>query len=200
MTDKITLTLAEIRAHKPCARGWKTLCESLGGIEEYGKNTPLTFRQIYESNGYNDTLWCLRVVDRKHHHILRHFAVDCAESVKHLTTDKRSLNALVVARKHADGEATDNELTTANNAAFNAAYVAYKVADAASSAADAAYNASNNAVHNAAYGAAYSASFNDADAARKTIRISQMELLFKYCETGERVESKMKKRKGLKNE
>ena len=118
MKDKITTTLAKIRAHSPCVDGYKKLCKNLGA--DYGEDTPVAFRQIYESNGYNDTLWCLRAVEEKYYPLWRHFAVDCAEDVKHLMTDKRSLDALVVARKHADGKATNEELEAARAAAWAA--------------------------------------------------------------------------------
>ena len=121
MTDKVTTTLEQIRDHSPCEDGWKNLYKNLGGFKAYGEDTPLTFKQIYDSNGYDDTLWCLRSVDKKFYPLLRHFAVDCAEQVKHLMTDKRSLNALVVARLHADGKATDEELAAAKAAAWDAA-------------------------------------------------------------------------------
>lgn len=65
MTDIITTTLAQIRRHSPCEDGYKKLCKSLGGVKAYGADTAITFRQIYESNGYDDTLWCLRTVDEK---------------------------------------------------------------------------------------------------------------------------------------
>ena len=50
-----------------------------------------------------------------------------------LLTDQRSINALVVAERHANGEATDKELRDAASAdaAAYAAYAAYASADAA---------------------------------------------------------------------
>ena len=59
---------------------------------------------------------------------LHEFSLYCAESVKHLMTDERSLNALVVKRKWLDGEATDEELSTARSAADDAARSAYATA------------------------------------------------------------------------
>ena len=152
--DKITTTLAQIRAHSPCESGWKKLCKNLGGLREYGEDTTLTFKQIYDSNGYDDTLWCLRSVDEKYYPLWRHFAVDCAEQIKHLMTDERSLNALVVARKHADGKATDAELDAARDAAWAAAR-------------DAAWDAARDAARDAAWDAARAAAWAAAwDAAR----------------------------------
>jgi hypothetical protein len=52
---------------------------------------------------------------------LRLFAVFCARSVQHLITDERSVNAINVAERHANGEATDQELAAAWDAARAAA-------------------------------------------------------------------------------
>ena len=134
MTDAITTTLAAIRAKEPCKDGWTKLISSLGGIKEYGENTPLTFRQIYKSNGHSDMLWCLRALPAEYAPLIRHFAVDCAEQVNHLMTDPRSLNALVVARRHADGLATDEELKAAYAAAYAAAHSAAHAYSAAAQA------------------------------------------------------------------
>ena len=213
--DKITTTLAQIRAHKPCEGGWKKLCKSLGGLRVYGEDTPLTFKQIYDSNGYEDTLWCLRAVDKKYYPVWRHFAIDCAEGVKHLMTDGRSLNALAVARKHADGKATDVELAVAWDAAWAAARAAAGAGvrdtawDAARDAAwagawaaawaavrDAAWDAAWDAARAAAGAAARAAAGAGARAAARAVawaaardaaRDAQIKLLFQFCRTGERV-------------
>lgn len=175
--DKITTTLAKIRAASPCADGYKTLVTSLGGCKSYGMDTPIAFRQIYDSNGYYDTLWCLRTVDEKHLPLWRHFAVDCADQVRHLMTDRRSTDALDVARRYANENATDKELYAARTAARAAARAA-RAPWAAAWAAEAA------AARDAAAGAAEAAA---RDAARDAARAAQMQLLFEYCRTGRRV-------------
>jgi len=159
--DIIYTTLKQIRRNSPCEDGYKKLVKSLGGVGKYGKDTPLTFKQIYESNGYNDTLWCMMAVDEKWYPLWRHFACDCADDVRHLMTDERSKNAIHVARKHADGLATHEEL------------------DAAWAAARAAARAAAGAAAWAAAGAA----------ARDAARAAQMKRLFKYCESGIREQS-----------
>lgn len=116
--DKITFTLKEIRKHSLCESGWEKLNETLGS--DYGDETPITIKQIIDSNGLDDALWCLQTTPEETHYLWRHFAVDCVEQVKHLMTDERSSNALEVARRHADGHATDNELATAEAAARTA--------------------------------------------------------------------------------
>ena len=175
MKDKVYTTLKQIRDHSPCQDGWRKLIKNLGGLKKYGEDTPLTFKQIYQSNGYEDTLWCMHAVDKKYSQLWRHFAVDCAEQVKHLMTDERSLNALKVARLHADGKATDEELTAASDAASDAARAAARAAAWA-----AARAAASDAVWAAARAAARAAA-SDADSD------AQMELLFEYCRTAKRV-------------
>jgi hypothetical protein len=89
---------------------------------------------------------------------LRLFAVWAARQVQHLMTDQRSLDALDVAERHANGEATDAELNAAREAARIAARdaamssagvaawaTAWAVARAAAGAADAAMDAAMDA-------------------------------------------------------
>jgi len=101
--------------------------------------------------------------------------VKCARLVQHLMEDQRSINALDVAEKFANGEATKEELDAAAYAAYAAAAVAtyatdsdsdsaYAAADAAYAAAYAARDDADSAADAAAY-AAYAA----ADARKKTL-------------------------------
>lgn len=122
LQDKVYTTLAKIRAHSPCEDGWKKLYKNLGGLKAYGEDTPLTFRQIYDSNGYEDTLWCLRTTDEKYWPLWRHFAADCAASVPQ--TDQRCIDAIEVAHRYADGLATEEERSAAESAARAAAWLA----------------------------------------------------------------------------
>lgn len=115
-----TTTLARIRAHNPCETGYKKLCKGLGGIRTYGKDTPVTVRQIVEINGLDDALWCLRTMP-EHGARWRLLAERYARRARHLMTDPRSLKALDVAERHARGLATDAELEAAAAAAWAAA-------------------------------------------------------------------------------
>ena len=55
---------------------------------------------------------------------LRLIAVECCRSVQHLMTDERSINAVNVAERYANGEATDEELKAAWAATEAAAWAA----------------------------------------------------------------------------
>jgi hypothetical protein len=117
----IYTTLNRIRAHGPCTEGWATLLRHLGKTQ--ADDEPLALGTILKSNGLDDALWCLRAVDG-HQREMRLYAVWCARQVQHLMTDPRSLAALDVAERHANGEATDEELAAARDAARDAASAA----------------------------------------------------------------------------
>ena len=135
----ITTTLNRIRKHGPCEPGWKKLLTGLGKTQ--ADDEPLPFSRIVEINGMDDALWCCRV-EPDHDREWRLFAVWCARQVQHLMTDPRSLAAIDVAERHANGEATDDELRAAQDAAWvawaaawaadrNAAWDAWAAAEAA---------------------------------------------------------------------
>ena len=111
-------TLNKIRAHSPCASGWSKLLGNLGKTKADDESLAIT--TILESNGVDDALWCLRAVNG-YQREMRLYAVDCARSVQHLATDPRSIAAIDVAERHADGLATDSELGAARGAAWGAA-------------------------------------------------------------------------------
>jgi hypothetical protein len=109
----VKTTLNQIREHSPCQEGWKKLLRALNKTE--ADDEPVSIVQIIDNNGLDDALWCLRTVkgyDRE----IRLYAVWCARQVEHLMTDERSKQALVVAERHANGEATDAELAAAGAA------------------------------------------------------------------------------------
>ena len=152
-------TLNKIRAHTPCVSGWKKLLKNLGKTK--GDDEPLALTTILESNGIDDALWCLRAVDG-HQREIRLFALECARSVQHLMKDKRSLGALNVAERFANGQATQQEL--------DAAWAAAR---------DAAGAAAGAAARDAAMAAAWAAA---KDAARDAARNAQANLFIFMCE------------------
>lgn len=144
-------TLNKIRSHSPCHYGWAKLLKNLGKTKADDEQISIAF--ILESNGLDDALWCLRAVDGFQRE-MRLFAVDCARSVQHLITDNRSIAAIDVAERHADGLASNEELAAAWDAASTAASTAARYA-ASAAARDAEWYAAMDA---ARYAARYAAS------------------------------------------
>ena len=145
----IYTTLNKIRAHSPCADGWAKLLRHLGKTQ--ADDEPVSLLTILDSNGLDDALWCLRAVDG-HQREMRLYAVWCARQVQRLMRDPRSLAALDVAERHANGKATDDELAAARTAAWVAACAA-----AWDAARDAACAAAQDAAGAAAWAAAWAA-------------------------------------------
>ena len=114
----ICTTLNKIRAAGPCTDGWKKLLRHLG--KTCADDEPLPLSVILDSNGLDDCIWTLRCVEG-HDREIRLFAVRCARRVQPLMTDPRSIAALNVAERYANGEATDEELAAARDAAWAAA-------------------------------------------------------------------------------
>ena len=110
-------TLNKIREHSPCRDGWEKLLTYLGKTK--ADDEPLSIKTVIESNGLDDALWCLRAVEG-HDRDIRLYAVWCARQVQHLMTDQRSLDALDVAERFANGQATEEELGAARDAAWAA--------------------------------------------------------------------------------
>ena len=136
MTQPIyAVTLDDLRKAGACYDGYNKVVRMLQGepfSEEdaeresyikYAHDEPISLIDIAKNNGLDDALWALRCVpgcDRD----ARLFAVWCARQVEHLMPDRRSKDALGVAERFANGEATEKELDAAWNAARNAARAA----------------------------------------------------------------------------
>ena len=118
-------TLNKIRNCSPCNDGWEKLLKNLGKKE--ADDEPLAITTILDSNGLNDALWCLRSVKGSNREI-RLFVVWCARQVQHLMTDQRSIAAIDVAERYANGLASEAELTAARAAAWDAAWAAARAA------------------------------------------------------------------------
>lgn len=180
---KFTTTLNQIRAHHPCTAGWQKLLSHLGKTK--ADDEPLSLLTIFESNGLDDALWAARAI-KGHDRDFRLFAVWAARQVQHLMTDERSLAALDVAERFADGEATEKDLAAAGVASSAAAWdvvrdvvrgAAWASASAAARAAAwaveiAAWAATRAAARNAARDAAWAA--EDAARAAQAKRLRQM--------------------------
>ena len=145
-------TLNKIREHSPCREGWEKLLTSLGKTKADDEH--LSFKTILESNGLEDAIWALRSIDAPE---VRLFAVRCVRQIQHLISDERSLNALDVSEMYAVGNATDEELA----AARDAAWAAWEAARAAERAAWEAARAAAWAAWEAARAAAWAAQRED---------------------------------------
>jgi hypothetical protein len=136
-------------------------------LDAAGKDTPddepISYEAIIDAVGLESALWCCRAEPELDNQ-WRLFAVWCARQVQHLMTDPRSVKALDVAELHAVGQATDDDLA----AAWDAARAATRAAawDAARAAAwDAAGAAARAATRAAAWDAAGAAAWDAARAA-----------------------------------
>ena len=118
-------TLNAIRASDPCANRWAHLLAQLGKTE--ADDEPLPFSEILRHNGLEDALWACRAAPQ-YDRTWRLLAVRFAREVQHLMTDPRSLAALDVAERHANGEATDGELAAAWDAALAKQYALFLAA------------------------------------------------------------------------
>ena len=171
-------TLNKIRKYEPCTSGWQKLLTYLGKTK--ADDEPLLITTILDSNGLDDALWCLRAVEGRDREI-RLYAVWCARQVQHLLKDPRSLDALDVAERYANGEATRDELSAAWAAARVAAWTAARVAArAAADAVDATRAAARAAAADAVDAARDAAWY----AAGDEMRQRQEAELRRICEEG----------------
>ncbi len=118
-------TLNKIRSKSPCCKGWEALLKHLG--KKKADDELVSLKTILESNGIEDSVWCLCAVDNIDKEA-RLFAVWCARQVQHLMKDQRSIDALDVAEKFANREATQDKLDAAGAAAMAAAWAAARAA------------------------------------------------------------------------
>ena len=184
----VTTTLRQIRQQGPCSEGWRTLLTFLGKTRVDDEPLPLT--TILQSNGLDDALWCLRTVAGYDKEITR-FALACAQEVKHLMTDQRSLDALDAVERHLESPLSREELDrvlaaaweaevaeAAVWAAVEAARAAKWAAVEAAEAAEAAAWAAEAAVDAAAWAAETAAWAAEAavDAARAEARARQVQI------------------------
>ena len=108
-----TFTIDDIRSWEPCYDPSRHLREDWSG-------TVLDILK-HEKIPPQDKLWVVCRESLIDDRTLRLFAVWCARQMQHLMTDERSIAALDVAERHANGDATDDELAAARAAARAAA-------------------------------------------------------------------------------
>lgn len=152
-----TFTIEDIRSWNPCYDPARHLPETWSG----------TFVKILKHKAIpaQDKLWVVCREELISAKTLRFFAVWCARQVEHLLQDERSISAIKVAERFANGDATNKELLTAYVDARNAVKNIAEVAEAAvETAARDSYVAA--AAYTAAYAAYATASNDTKDAAR----------------------------------
>jgi hypothetical protein len=162
---------------------FKELVKSLDackeGVEWLGDRT---FKEFYEDCPRGDwMLWLFKKVNPDDLQLLTLAKGHCANTVRHLMTDERSLKAVDTAIAFGEGKATRQELDKAAITAYAGADAAYAGADAwvaawaagwaAAAAADAAY---------AADAAAYAAAVVDAADAREQNQRQTADICRKY--------------------
>ena len=213
--EKFTVTLADLRKAGACVSGYNKVVRALQGKEfteadenresyiRFAHKEPIGIRAILDSNGLDDALWALRCIDNaENDKDVRLFGVWCARQVQHMMGDQRSLDALGVAERYANGLATEPETDAARAAAqtaaqaaafgardaawaaaFTAQAAAWTAAQAAAFAAhDAAWNAAQAAALDAAWTAAQDAALDAALDARGAARDAQKDMLIKMLE------------------
>ena len=117
----LTTTLNRIKACNPCDDGWQAGLQAAGKTEP--DDEPISYEQIMDAVGLDNALWCC-CAEPQYASQWRRYAVWCARQVQHLMTDQRSIAALDVAERHANGETTDSELAATGAAARAATWAA----------------------------------------------------------------------------
>jgi hypothetical protein len=98
-------------------------------IEWIEENNFQTFQEVWVNckiSGW--ALWWLEKLGYNDQKVLRLMAVSFAREVQHLMKDQRSIDALNVAERYANGEATEEEFQAARNAARYASWGAARYA------------------------------------------------------------------------
>jgi len=113
----IQTTFRRLHEAGACVARYRFLAKALGGIDTYGRDTPITLLQILDINGLDDALWALRACDNVEK-FSRLLACDYAEHVLPIyeavcPDDNRLRETIKVSRRYARGEATDAELSDA---------------------------------------------------------------------------------------
>ncbi|CAJ8367796.1 putative bacteriophage protein [Burkholderia pseudomallei] len=183
---RFTVTLAALREAGACYGGYNKLVRSIQGkafsMKDADREAYIHLRHdaeiplldILKSNGLDDALWvlhCILDADRD----MRLFAVWCARQVEHLMEDQRSKDALNVAERFVNGEATDEERDAARNAAWDAAWPATR------GAVWSARKAARAAAWGAAWDAVWAARCAAGDAAGDAAEDAQKEMLKRMC-------------------
>jgi hypothetical protein len=203
----LTTTLKQLRKAGACCDGYNKVVRSLQNLPftekdddrcsyiRFDHKEEINILDILESNGVDDCLWALCATTQKCDKVARLMAVKFVREVQYLITDPISLNALDVAERFANGEATEEELAAAQSAAWDAAqsaawtaaWAAAKLA-APHAAFAAAHHAAEDAAHHAAEDAAQSAAWDAAQSAAWTAAWAAAKLAAKLAARAKQAE------------
>ena len=126
----LSVTLKQLRDNDACVHGYNTLVCSLKQIIhqrtydrcyiDFEYNEPILLSYILKSNDITDAIWVLNCF-KEHKKEIRLFALSIVEmSLKYRNdVDKRCYDAIAVAKLHATGHATDEELKVSVYSVYN---------------------------------------------------------------------------------
>lgn len=122
-----TITFRQAAEAGACRESVRRMAEHLGGIEAWGRDTPIPITTVLDVLGLEDTIWALEAIGAER--TLRLFAADCAEHVLPLFEaerpgDRHPHEAVRQARLYAHGLTTPDALAAARAAAGAAARAA----------------------------------------------------------------------------
>jgi len=164
-------TFRKAREAGACSSEYNKMARFLGGVDKYGRDTPMPLDKILDVCGLDAALWCLRCILEPADREIRLLACDFAEHTllifeAEYPNNKQPRQTIEISRKFAEGKATQRELAAARDAAWAAAWDAGR---------DAAWDAARDAAWAAAWAAAWDAARDAAwdaawDAARDAER------------------------------
>ena len=121
----MTTTFQLARKAGACKTSYRAFAEYVGGIEKYGKDTPIQLGHILDVLGFNDALWCLRCtqVPEKARKLSLLLAGDYAERVLYLYEleypfDSRPRDAISATRLYAEDKIKASAMLAAGDAAW----------------------------------------------------------------------------------
>ena len=114
----MNITYEQIKSFRPCYDPAEI------GMDERYRDSIVNFIKDYRCKvkSIDDILWVVCRNDFMTDRELRLYAVWCARKVQHLMIDERSINALNVAEKFANGDASQEDLVAARGAAQEASW------------------------------------------------------------------------------
>lgn len=110
-----------------CEGSYRKFARYVGGIKVYGIDTPIPLTEILDVLGVDDALWCLRCTVEDDEKFSRLLACDYVEHVLDIfenqyPNDDRPRKVIEIARRFADGKATQENLMAAWDTAWAAAW------------------------------------------------------------------------------